>query len=122
MGAVIQIDAEDCSGVLKVFEDYKLKEYISVVADVTEKDEIVINSKHGYNQTFSLFDLRRMWSELSCKMQSLRDNPVTAKEGFEALLDATDPGIQPVISFDMSNLCKSKVGKSQKATNGGNTS
>ena len=114
LGAVIQIDAEDCSGVLKVFEDYKLKECISVVADVTEKDEIVINSKHGYHQTFSLFDLRRMWSELSCKMQSLRDNPVTAKEGFEALLDATDPGIQPVISFDMSNLCKAKVGKSEK--------
>ncbi|HIG34568.1 MAG TPA: phosphoribosylformylglycinamidine synthase, partial [Gammaproteobacteria bacterium] len=114
LGAVIQINAEDCSGVLKVFEDYKLEECISVVADVTEKDEIVINSKHGYNQTFSLFDLRRMWSELSCKMQSLRDNPVTAKEGFEALLDATDPGIRPVISFDMSNLCKSKVGKNQK--------
>jgi phosphoribosylformylglycinamidine synthase len=114
LGAVIQVDAEECSEVFKVFEDFELNECVSVVADVTEKDEIVINSKYGYTQTFSLFNLRHMWSELSCKMQSLRDNPVTAREGFEALLDAADPGIEPVVSFDMSNLCKSKVQKSQK--------
>ena len=86
-----------------------MNECVSVVAEVTEKDEIVINSKYGYNQAFGLFNLRRIWSELSYKMQSLRDNPVTAREGFEALLDREDPGIQPVINFDMSNLCKPKV-------------
>ena len=114
LGAVIQVDAAECSEVFKIFDDFELNECVSVVADVTEKDEIVINSKYGDTQTFSLFDLQRMWSELSFKMQSLRDNPVTAREGFEALLDTTDPGIEPVVSFDMSNLCKSKVQKSEK--------
>ena len=114
LGAVIQVDAGQCSEVFKVFEDFKLSECVSVVADVTEKDEIVINSKSGDKQVFSLFSLRQIWSELSYKMQSLRDNPVTAREGFEALLDEEDPGIQPIISFDISSLCKPKSHKNQK--------
>jgi phosphoribosylformylglycinamidine synthase len=36
-------------------------------------------------------------------MQSLRDNPDCAQEEYDRLLDAKDPGIQPVINFDVSD-------------------
>jgi len=44
--------------------------------------------------------LQRAWSETSYRMQALRDNPQAAQQEFERLLDAADPGISPVLTFD----------------------
>jgi phosphoribosylformylglycinamidine synthase len=42
-------------------------------------------------------DLRRAWSELSFRMQSMRDNPDSAREAYDLLLD--DFGIVPKLTF-----------------------
>jgi phosphoribosylformylglycinamidine synthase len=42
----------------------------------------------------------RAWSETSFRMASLRDDPTCAREEFDALLDADDPGISPHLTFD----------------------
>ena len=44
--------------------------------------------------------LQRLWSETSWRMQSLRDNPRTAREDYERLDDAGDPGLCATLSFD----------------------
>ena len=38
-------------------------------------------------------DLHRRWSELSYRMQALRDNPQTAEEQYGCVLDEQDPGL-----------------------------
>src|SRR5690606_14162634 len=45
--------------------------------------------------------LHASWSELSYRMQSLRDNPATAAEAYAALTDAGDPGLSPRLTFSM---------------------
>jgi phosphoribosylformylglycinamidine synthase len=46
--------------------------------------------------------LQRAWSETSYRMQALRDNPETAKEEFDRILDTDDPGLNVHLSFDPS--------------------
>jgi phosphoribosylformylglycinamidine synthase len=44
--------------------------------------------------------LQRDWSETSFRIQSLRDNPATAQEEFDRILDDDDPGLNAVLTFD----------------------
>ncbi len=45
-------------------------------------------------------ELQRAWSETSCVMQRLRDNPDCAQEEYDRILDADDPGISVALTFD----------------------
>ena len=55
-------------------------------------DEVVLR----LNRT----DMQRAWSETTCRMQALRDNPETAREEFDRILDADDPGLNVRLTFD----------------------
>ena len=57
-------------------------------------------------------DLRRAWSELSFRMQSLRDNPDCAREAYAALLDDEAAAINPKLTFTPENT--PFIGKSAK--------
>jgi phosphoribosylformylglycinamidine synthase len=45
-------------------------------------------------------DMQRAWSETTYRMQALRDNPQTAREEFDQILDADDPGLSVSLTFD----------------------
>jgi phosphoribosylformylglycinamidine synthase len=45
--------------------------------------------------------LQREWSQMSYRIQSLRDNPATAKEEFDRIVDDNDPGLSARLSFDV---------------------
>ena len=44
--------------------------------------------------------MQRQWSEMSFRIQSLRDNPSTAREEFDRIQDDDDPGLNVNLSFD----------------------
>jgi phosphoribosylformylglycinamidine synthase len=44
--------------------------------------------------------LQRAWSETSYRLQSLRDNPATALEEYDRILDGDDPGLDVHLNFD----------------------
>jgi len=46
-------------------------------------------------------ELRRAWSDTTFRMQSLRDNPDCAREEFERVADADDPGLHSFLTFDL---------------------
>ena len=48
----------------------------------------------------SRLDLHRRWSEVSFRMQELRDNPECAREEYSRLEDADDPGLHASLSYD----------------------
>jgi len=48
----------------------------------------------------SRIELQRAWSETTFRMQALRDNPVCARQEYDRILDASDPGLCPVLPFD----------------------
>ena len=44
--------------------------------------------------------LQRAWSETTWLMQSLRDNPASARQEYDRTLDRSDPGLSPHLTFD----------------------
>jgi phosphoribosylformylglycinamidine synthase len=44
--------------------------------------------------------LHRVWSETTWQMQTLRDNPESARQEYDRVLDDGDPGISPILTFD----------------------
>jgi phosphoribosylformylglycinamidine synthase len=99
-GAVVQIAAARLTEALAVLERHGLEGYCAEVGRPLAGSavEVSIDGQSVYNA--SRLDLHRRWSEVSFRMQSLRDNPACAREEFSRLLDADDPGLHATLSFD----------------------
>jgi hypothetical protein len=67
-------------------------------------DDDVISVTRGSEVLFrdTRVALQRAWSETTCLLQSMRDNPESARQEYDRVLDACDPGISPVVAFDPS--------------------
>jgi phosphoribosylformylglycinamidine synthase len=50
--------------------------------------------------TASRVELHRRWSEVSFRMQTMRDNPECALEEYSQLLDVRDPGLHAALTYD----------------------
>jgi phosphoribosylformylglycinamidine synthase len=45
-------------------------------------------------------ELGKIWSDVSFRISSLRDNPACAQAEFDSWSDTTDPGMSPIVGFD----------------------
>jgi phosphoribosylformylglycinamidine synthase len=99
LGAVIQVRKSDQVAAEAVFEEFGLGRAIQRLGKVVDVDRIRID--HGGKQLvdFTRTQLHEIWSSVSYRMQSLRDNPETASEAMLATLATDDPGLSPVLSF-----------------------
>lgn len=100
LGAVIQIRRADRAAVMQVLRDAGLGACAHSIGTLNDADEIRVwrNAKPAF--TASRVDLQRAWSEGSYQIAKLRDDPDCAQEEFDALLDATDPGLSCSLTFD----------------------
>jgi len=98
LGALIQIRRADREKVTSVLRALRVPYHF--VGHLNEWDEIRVtrNAKRVLRE--KRVDLQRAWSETSYQMQTLRDNPSCAQQEFDRILDTTDPGLMPKISFD----------------------
>src|SRR5260221_8624083 len=96
LGAVIQIRASDRR---KVFERLAGLP-AQIIGSPNPRDELrlVRNAKPVF--AASRVELERTWSEVSFRMQQLRDEPTCAREEFDRILDREDPGLSAVLTFD----------------------
>ncbi|MCK5354187.1 MAG: phosphoribosylformylglycinamidine synthase subunit PurQ, partial [Methyloprofundus sp.] len=102
LGAVVQVKQSDCDAVLDVFAAAGLADCTHLIGWVTEETQQLKISYDGeliYSASRS--ELQQTWSELSYRMQALRDNPDCAKQQFERIADETDPGLTANLSFDI---------------------
>jgi phosphoribosylformylglycinamidine synthase len=100
LGAVLQVRHQDTDDALAWLHDFGLGKHSYVIGQLNEDDRIVLT--HRDVEVFSELrvDLQRAWAETSFRMQSLRDNPECAQEEFDRLLDLSDPGLSPKVTFD----------------------
>jgi len=100
LGVVVQVRARDLQQVQGVLADHGLHD-CPVVARPTPHGDIVI--RQGDETLFQAprVRLHRWWSELTFRMQQLRDNPACAREAYESLLDEEDPGLNASLSFPL---------------------
>ncbi|WP_412021670.1 phosphoribosylformylglycinamidine synthase [Burkholderia cepacia] len=100
LGAVVQVRTADRDAVLGALREFGLSACSHVIGAVNDRDVIEV-----YRDAKKIFDaprteLHRAWGEVSWRIARLRDNPACADAEYDALLDAADPGISPVLSFD----------------------
>ncbi|WP_455207685.1 phosphoribosylformylglycinamidine synthase [Kaarinaea lacus] len=101
LGAVLQIDSAKKNEVLDVLHKAELDKQCHIFGELNNDDRIIVNSSERLLLDLPRVELQRMWSETTFQMQSLRDNPDCAKQEFDNLLDADDPGIQINVTFDL---------------------
>jgi phosphoribosylformylglycinamidine synthase len=102
LGAVIQVRAEDKSAVMNVLRQFQLGAWSHIIGKPNDRGviEFTRDAKTVYSEQRSA--LHRLWSETSWRIARLRDNPACADAEYDRLLDATDPGISPLVTFDPS--------------------
>jgi len=102
LGAVVQVREQDKREVMNVLRELGLGACSHIIGKVNERGaiEFTRDAKVIYNQKRS--SLHRLWSETSWRIARLRDNPDCADQEYDRLLDETDPGITPKLSFDPS--------------------
>ncbi len=103
LGAVIQIRKADRAVVMQVLRGAGLATRSHVIGHPNDSDELRVIRATRPLLAEKRVDLQSAWSETSFLIQSLRDNPVTAKQEFDRLKDVTDPGLNAKVSFDPSD-------------------
>ncbi|MBM4196939.1 MAG: phosphoribosylformylglycinamidine synthase [Gammaproteobacteria bacterium] len=101
LGVVLQVRTADVDAVESVLHSQGLSGCVSRVATVTQSQRLVVRQGGGTVLDFSRRELHECWSELTTRMQALRDNPEQAREAREARLDEQDPGLSPAVTFDL---------------------
>ncbi len=98
LGAVIQVRSCDVARALELLRAHGLAGRIVA----RPSDEGVVRIQHGTDELFraTRVELHRAWSETTWLMQSLRDNPASAQDEYDRILDDSDPGLSPHLTFD----------------------
>ncbi|MYF01255.1 MAG: phosphoribosylformylglycinamidine synthase [Gammaproteobacteria bacterium] len=100
IGAVLQVRDGDLPAMRELAESLGLAAIMHEIGKPASHGDIVIRA--GGQEIFrdSRIELQRRWAATSYHMQRLRDNADCARQEYDALLDADDPGIGFETAFD----------------------
>ena len=101
LGAVVQIQREHTEQVLTELNAAGLGEIAKVIGSLNEDGLINISFDDEEVYSERRVQLQRWWSQTSYEIQALRDNAECAKQEFDGLLEADNPGLQAELSFDI---------------------
>ncbi len=99
LGAVIQVPAAEQQRVATLLAAQRLLHH--AIARIAKHDDVVVRRTGAELYRAPRVELRRKWSELTYRMQALRDDPQCAREAFDAVLDAQDPGLSAKLTFPL---------------------
>ena len=111
LGAVLQVREQECDQVLELLTQAGLGGCTHQIGTIKEVQQLTISHSSQVIYSASRAELQACWSEVSYRMQALRDNPKCAKEQFERIVDDQDPGLNTALTFDMNeDVCAPFVG------------
>ena len=107
LGAVIQIRDDDLDDVSLTLREHGFKACTTRVGTLNRAHTFRIT--RGGKTLFeeNLFALRAIWSDVTRRLASLRDNPAAAEQEHRLRLDPKNPGITPKITFSMNPVATS---------------
>ncbi len=97
-GAVVQVRADERAAIVARLVAAGLA--VHAIGAPATHDRIRIALRDRLLLDESRIDLHRAWSATTHELQRLRDNPASVDQEYAQLLDATDPGLAPVLTFD----------------------
>ena len=98
LGAVVQVADANRSAVDELLESCGV-DWVEI-GKVEADNQLSIYNDDALVVRIDRLDLQRAWSETTWRMQALRDNPETAREEYDRILDADDPGLNVRVTFD----------------------
>ena len=101
IGAVIQVLDEDLDYVQEALSDAGLNEFVHNIGSISNSEDIVINFQQENLLSLPIKDLLQNWNKVSYEIQSLRDNPDTAKAEYINDTKIKNPGLSPKITFSV---------------------
>ena len=101
LGAIVQIREADVGRFQAVLERHGLSRYGAPVARPSSRMKLKIRHDSDQVASWEWSDLMNLWSETSHAMQRRRDNPDCADDENEWRTDKNDPGIVPLLTFDI---------------------
>ncbi|MGP8227909.1 MAG: phosphoribosylformylglycinamidine synthase [Steroidobacteraceae bacterium] len=100
LGAVVQIPSVRVPEARGILERHGLGAHCADIGEPAAGSAVRVRIDGREAYSGSRIDLHRRWSEVSFRMQALRDNPECAGEEYSRLLDEHDPGLHAALSFD----------------------
>jgi len=101
LGAVVQVLDSNLEAVKAVLERHQISLLTHEIGRPVVSDHFRVTQKGAILLEGSLPEWRRIWSEVTYHMATLRDDPQCAQQEMEWKLDAHDPGISPLVNFDI---------------------
>ena len=98
IGVVVQVAKSKLPQVQMVLDRNGVK--AEAIGLVDDSGRLVVRGDKGPVLDLDRPTMQRAWSGMSHHIQALRDNPTTAKQEFDRILDDKDPGLNVVLSFD----------------------
>jgi phosphoribosylformylglycinamidine synthase len=100
LGAIVQIRRDDRARVMQALREAGLGQCTHAIGEPNGTEEIRVwrNARAVFRDKRE--DLQRAWAETSFQIARLRDDAQCAREEFDALKDADDPGLSATLSFD----------------------
>jgi phosphoribosylformylglycinamidine synthase len=100
LGCVVQVARDKLAVVEAGLRKHGCLDF-AVVAQLRRDGQFVIRQGDTEVYGASRVDLHAKWSELTFRMQSLRDDPDCAAEALDATLDQNDPGLNVALTFEL---------------------
>ncbi len=100
LGAVVQV-ADSKLAEAQAVLDRRDSAWV-LIGHVDSNDRLSICSDDEVVFRMDRTRMQREWSETSYRLQSLRDNPATARQEYDRILDSKDPGLNVCLNFDPS--------------------
>jgi phosphoribosylformylglycinamidine synthase len=97
-GAVIQVAKNKLTQVQMVLD--RTGATATAIGRVEKEPQLIVRDDENVVLKLQRKQLQREWSGMSYRIQALRDNPATALEEFDSILDDEDPGLNVRLSFD----------------------
>ncbi|MEI6862021.1 MAG: phosphoribosylformylglycinamidine synthase, partial [Verrucomicrobiota bacterium] len=101
LGAVIQIRAADLDDVCLTLREHGFKACTTRIGTLNRTQAVRVLRGGKVIFEDSLFALRAVWSDVTRRIATMRDNPACAGQEHELRLDPENPGITPKITFDL---------------------
>ncbi len=100
LGAVLQVRRRDLATVRTAFAAAGLGAELSELGRLNRDGRLTVRAggKTIFEETG--IALQREWSATTFQMQRLRDNPECARQEYDRILDASDPGLHAKLGFD----------------------
>jgi phosphoribosylformylglycinamidine synthase len=100
-GAVVQVTKNSLTQVQMVLDRTGAR--ASAIGRVEANPVLTVRNSGETVLRLGRAQMQREWSQTSYRIQALRDNPATAREEFDRLLDDNDPGLNAALTFDIND-------------------